>query len=325
MDRTMSTQQTIEAPSLVPHHTALGNATGTAPRPPFGFKALLRAVRAALQWRLLLWWTLLLLLPTIVAALPAWQMLSANLDHSIHASRLAARLDLVAITDLLGSIHERWAPAMGAGGLAALLLTLLLSPLLAGMTVACARRPSGQPRLGMSALLAGGAQEYGRMLRMLVWAAVPLGIAAFVGSIAFNAAGRVVDAAILESEARRASWIATAVAALVLLLAHATVDAGRAVLARDRRRTSAVLAWGAGLRLLLRRPLALLGTYLAITAAGLALAALLALARLHVPALGTGGTVAAFLLTQLTVAVLGWMRCARLFALMALARDQTLR
>jgi hypothetical protein len=321
----MSTQQTIEAPSLAPQHTAVGNATGTAPRPPFGFKALLRAMRAALQWRLLLWWTLLLLLPAIVAALPAWQMLSANLDHAIHASRLAARLDMVAIADLLGSIRERWGAAMGAGGLAALALTLLLSPLLAGMTVACARQPFGQPRLGMSALLAGGAQEYGRMLRMLVWAAVPLGIAAFASGIAFDMAGRVAEAAILESEARRASWIATAVAALVLLVVHATIDAGRAVLARDKRRSSAVLAWGAGLKLLLRRPLALLGTYLLTTAVGLFVAALLALARLQVPALGTGGTLAAFLLTQLAVVVLGWMRCARLFALMALARDQALR
>jgi hypothetical protein len=321
----MSTQQTIEAPSLAPHHTAIGNATGTAPRPPFGFKALLRAVRAALQWRLLLWWALLLLLPAIVAALPAWQMLSANLDHSVYASRLATRLDLVAIADLLGSIRERWGPAMSAGGLAALVLTLLLSPLLAGMTVAAARQPSGQPRLGMSALLAGGALEYGRMLRMLVWAAVPLGIAAFVGGIALGMADRTIDAAILESEARHASWIATAVATLVLLAAHATIDAGRAVLARDKRRSSAVLAWGAGLELLLRRPLALLGTYLLITAAGLLVAAVLALARLHVPALGTGGTIAAFLLTQLAVVVLGWMRCARLFALMALARDQATR
>jgi hypothetical protein len=177
----------------------------------------------------------------------------------------------------------------------------------------------------MSALLAGGAQEYGRMLRMLVWAAVPLGIAAFASGIAFDMAGRVAEAAILESEARRASWIATAVAALVLLVVHATIDAGRAVLARDKRRSSAVLAWGAGLKLLLRRPLALLGTYLLTTAVGLFVAALLALARLQVPALGTGGTLAAFLLTQLAVVVLGWMRCARLFALMALARDQALR
>ena len=46
----------------------------------------------------------------------------------------------------------------------------------------------------------------------------------------------------------------------------------------------------------------------------------LRLPALDVPALGAGGTVAAFLLTQLGVVVLGCMRGARLAALMALAR-----
>ena len=50
------------------------------------------------------------------------------------------------------------------------------------------------------------------------------------------------------------------------------------------------------------------------------LAALLAVARLHVPALGGAGTVGAVLLAQLAVLVLGWMRSARLFAMMALVR-----
>jgi hypothetical protein len=320
----MNTQDTIDAPSLAPHHDAIGTAPGTAPRPRFGLRPALRAAGNALQWRLLLWWALLLLLPAIVAALPFWQMLSANLDHSVYAAQLAARLDMVAIADIAGSARERWAPALGTGGIAALVLTLLLSPLLSGMTIAAARQPAAQ-RLGMSALLAGGAQEYARMLRMLVWAVVPLGIAAMLGGVAFNAAGKAAEAAILESTAQRASWIATALAALLMLVVHATIDAGRAVFGSERRRKSAVLAWWGGVRLLLRRPLALLGTYLAITALGLAAAALLALARIQVPALGAGGTVAAFALAQLAVLVLGWMRAARLFALMALARDHAQR
>jgi hypothetical protein len=39
-----------------------------------------------------------------------------------------------------------------------------------------------------------------------------------------------------------------------------------------------------------------------------------------VPAIGAGGTAGAFLLAQLAVLVLGWMRSARLFAMMALVR-----
>jgi hypothetical protein len=80
------------------------------------------------------------------------------------------------------------------------------------------------------------------------------------------------------------------------------------------------VAWWGGVKVLLHRPFSVLGVYLAITGAGLLLSGLLALARLQVPALGTGGTIGAVLLTQLAVLVLGWMRSARLFALMALTR-----
>jgi hypothetical protein len=110
------------------------------------------------------------------------------------------------------------------------------------------------------------------------------------------------------------------VAVVVFALVHATIDAGRALLANERRRRSAIVAWWGGVKLMVRRPFSLLGVYVAVTGIGLGLAALLALARLHVPALGAGGTAGAFLLTQLAVLVLGWMRSARLFAMMALVR-----
>ena len=305
----MTTESTLDAPSLSAHHAGLRR------RP--GFKSALRATRMALQWRLLLWWTILLLLPTIVAALPFWQLLAGSLDHSMYASRLAEHLDLVALADLAAVGKERYGAALGSGAIVALGLTLLLSPLLSGMTIAAARAPQ---RLGFIPLLAAGAQDYARMLRMLVWTVLPLGVAGALGGAAFHAAGQVAERAILESEAANASRLAMLAAALLFVLVHATIDAGRALLGNDRRRRSAVLAWWGGVKLLLRRPLALLGVYLVITALGLALAALLALARMHVPALGAGGTAAAFLLTQLAVVVLGWMRSARLVAMMELAR-----
>jgi energy-converting hydrogenase Eha subunit B len=92
------------------------------------------------------------------------------------------------------------------------------------------------------------------------------------------------------------------------------------VLASDRRRRSAVKAWWAGVKLLWNRKLATLGTYAGITLAGLALAAVFAIARLNVPALGVGGFIAAFVLTQLAVVSLAWMRSARLFAMLELVR-----
>jgi hypothetical protein len=298
----MTTESTVVSPSLSAHNAAV-------PRPA--------GVGAALQWRLLLWWALLLLLPTAVAALPVWALLSASLDHSVDAARLAERLDMIAFGDITGTAREHYGPALSAGGLVALVLTLLLSPLLSGMVVAASRAPQ---RLGMGGLLAAGAQEYPRLARMLVWSVVPLGVAGLLGAGAYHLAGQAAETALLEGDAERAAHLALLATTVLLLLAHATVDVGRAVLAADRRRTSAVAAWLHGCDLLARRPLALLGTYLGITAAGLALAAMLAFVRVHVPALGTIGTIAAVVLAQLAVLVLGWMRAARLFALLALVR-----
>jgi hypothetical protein len=305
----MSTDHSLDSPSLAPQNTGV--------RRSYGLRPLLGAFRAALQWRLLLWWALLLLLPTIAAALPVWRMLAANLDHSVYAAQLASKLDLLAIADLANSTAERYGIAIGSGGVNALVLTLLLSPLLAGMTIHAARAAK---RPGFMDLLAGGAHEYARMFRMLVWSVVPLAIAALVAGAAFKLAGKSAESAILESDADRAMHIAMIVAALAFALVHATIDAGRALLANERRRRSAFVAWWGGVGLLVRRPFSVLGVYVAITGAGLLLAGLLALARLHVPALGTGGTIAATLLAQLAVLVLGWMRSARLFALIALTR-----
>jgi hypothetical protein len=305
----MNTDQTLESPSLAPQNADV--------RRRHGLRPLFNAMRAALQWRLMLWWALLLLLPTLAASLPVWQMLAANLDNSVYAPQLAERLDMLAIADLIGAVRERFGVAMSLGGIVALALTLLLSPLLAGMSIHAARATR---RPGFIDLLAGGAQEYARMFRMMVWSVIPLVIVGVAAGIAFKVAGKSAESAILESDADRASHLALIATAVVFVLVHATLDAGRALLANERRRRSAVVAWWGGVRLMLRRPLPLLGVYVLVTGIGLLLAALLAVARLHVPALGAGGTIGAVLLTQLAVLVLGWMRSARLFAMMALVR-----
>jgi hypothetical protein len=276
----------------------------------------LRAARCALQWRLLLLWTGVLLLPALVAALPVWQLLSANLDHTVQAAALATRLDLVALADIVGAFARSGAAA-GNGGLLALVLTLLLSPLLSGMTIAAARSPQ---QLGFGGLVAGGVLEYARLFRMMVWALVPIGLAAVLAGFAMGAAHHYEQRAILESDASNASLAAIVFAAVVVLLANASLDAGRAMLAIDRRRKSAVRAWWDGCKLMNRRPLAWLGVWLGISVPGMALAALLGVARINVPALGLGGFLGAFALTQLAVAAVAWMRGARLVALMELAR-----
>lgn len=286
----------------------------SAPSSRTGLRGLLSALRPALQWRLMLLWLLAMLLPTLVAALPVWTMLGAAFDRSVHATALAQRLDLVAIADMVG-LHTQYASAIGAGGTVALVITLLLSPFLTGAAITAARAPA-PPRF--TELAAGGVREYGRLLRMLLWAIVPLGAATFLGGMVAAVAEQ--PGAVLESSAARAALVSSLLTTLFLLLAHATLDTGRAVLALDRRRSSAVLAWCDGIKVIRRRPLAVFGVYLGITAVGLALAGALAVARLNVPALGAGSFLGGLLLAQLAVLVLAWMRCARLFGLMELAR-----
>lgn len=284
-----------------------------------GLRGLLSALRPALQWRLMLLWLLALLLPTLVAALPVWTMLGAAFNRSVHATALAQRLDALAIADVVG-LHTQYASAIGAGGSVALVMTLLLSPFLTGAAITAARAPAP---LGFAALAAGGVREYARLLRMLVWAIVPLGVAVFLGGMLAAVAEQ--PGAVLESAASNAALAGSLIVALLLLLAHATLDTGRAVLALDRRRRSAVLSWCDGLGLIARRPFAVFGVYAAVTVLGLLLAGALAVARLNLPALGAGSFLGGLVLAQLAVLALAWMRCARLFGLMELARGSSAR
>ncbi len=273
-------------------------------------------IEALRQWRLLLLWALFSLLPAVLLTLPLWRLLGASFDYSVQAPALASELDLVAIGDIVNN-YTRSGASVPLVALQALILTLLLSPLLTGMALHAARAPE---RPGFGALLAGGCQEYLRMARMLVVALLPLGAAMLLGGAARGAAERYSEAATSASNAASAGLAATIVMALLLVLAHASIDAGRAVLALDRRRRSAFKAWWQGLAMLLRRPLAVLGAYLPLTIIGLLLAAALTLGRVHLPRANGAGVIAAFVLTQLIVLVLAWMRTARLFALIGVAR-----
>ncbi|MBW3500487.1 hypothetical protein [Janthinobacterium sp. NKUCC08_JDC] len=282
-----------------------------------GLALTTRASRAALQWRLLLLWAGLLLIPAIVAVIPIWRTLSASLDQAVHAAALAQQLDLMTLADLAANASRNGA-AISQAAIAGIVLTLLLSPLLSGLVVTAARAPAP---LGFGALLTGAFSAYGRMLRMLLWSIVPLGLALAIGAGALKLADKHAATAILEADADLARHLALLFAGVLFLLACATLDAGRAALAVDRRRTSAVKAWWRGLGMLRRRPLASLAIYLAITVLGLALYALLGVARLNLAGPGPLAIVAGLLATQLAALVLAWMRSARLFALIGVKRS----
>jgi len=80
-----------------------------------------------------------------------------------------------------------------------------------------------------------------------------------------------------------------------------------------------VRAWWRASKDLARRPSRLV-LYLMLTVAGLLLAAVLAWARIQVAPVSALSFVLALLLGQVLVLCLSWMRCARLFALIAAAR-----
>jgi hypothetical protein len=286
-----------------------------------GVSALLFALGSALQWRMLLWWLLALALPTLVAVLPVWGSLQAQFGHATHAPRIAAGSDLPLLLDGLVAMRERFG-GIASGVQASMLVTLLLSPWLVGMVVASLR--AGR-RLRMGELLHGGFAEYGRMLRMLLWTIVPLGIALALGGGLVAALHTQSESAILASEVARAETIGVSVLAVLALLAHMTLEAGRGWLGADAGLHSVLRAWWRGTRLVLRRPLASLIVYLGTAIVGYGVALLFAWLRLRSDGAGVGAVLAGVLLMQLAVAMIAYARIARLHGFAALAADAIVR
>ncbi|MFT4257792.1 MAG: hypothetical protein QM599_12695 [Pseudoxanthomonas sp.] len=286
---------------------------------PNGFSALFSGLKAALQWRPLLWWALALGLPALLATLPIWASLNAQFAHSVHAPDIAAGRDLSLLLDGFVALYGDGALAADFGTLAAIAVTLLLSPWLTGMVVATQR--AGK-HLKLGELAHGGLAEYWRMFRLLLWSLLPLGVAVGLGAAALSAADKLTAAAILKSEVARAGNVALAVAALLFVFAHSTVEAARGWLGAEAGLRSIFRAWWRGLKLVLRRPLATLVVYIGSSAAGYLLAALFGWWRLR----GDGAGIAAFLfgwlLTQCVVVALAWGRIARLHGFNALAQGR---
>ena len=279
------------------------------------------ALDGAMQWRLWLLWIGASLGCALIAALPAWSWLAASLDNSVHAPAIASGQAPIPLLDLLMS---RTAPlgVLGQSTTVAAFLMLLLSPLLAGATIAAIR---SHTRLGFGELLRGATAEYGPMLRMLVWSVVPLGLALLVMSVIIGANEKAHEHAILASDAATGRNIALVVGAVLFVLAHASLEAGRGWLATDGRLRSALKAWGRGVKLLLRRPVAVLLAWLVTTLLGLAAALLFVFLRQYAGGAGVGGFLLAILLGCGITAGLAWGRIARLYAMSALAGDMHAR
>lgn len=274
-----------------------------------------RAPFAALQWRLLLLWVVLLLIPTAVVSLPLWRSLGGLLDHSVHAAAWAQSFHAMMFGDAMMQLGQSAGWLSGAG-IAGLMVTVLLLPLLNGMLVASGR--AGRA-LGFGHLLQSGLIEYGRMFRLMLWSLLPYAVAFGGAAMAFAFASKQADKAVLESQADASRHVAMFVFIALFVLAQVVVESARASFIADVGLRSATRAFGRGFMQLLRRPLSSLISYLLITAICLVIAALLAKLRVGTVAVGLGGFLLALLLTELTVLVTGWMHVARVFALARVA------
>lgn len=275
------------------------------------------ALFSALQWRLLLLWVLILLLPVAMAALPLLQALGELLNHSTHARAWAQQFDVMMFGDVRQALGHQHGPLHGALA-ASLLLALLLLPWLNGMVLASGR--AGRA-LGFGPLLQGGLSEYGRMFRLLLWSVLPYVAAGYLVQLGLDKAGDMADAATLESRALTAQHLAWWGAGVVIVIAQAWVESARAAFIADASLRSASVAMVRGLVQLLRRPFSTLFAYLLVTLIGFALASTAGLARAHALSVGVQGLLLGFLLSTLVVIALGWTRIARLFALAEVARS----
>lgn len=289
-------------------------------RKPGGLRALFGGIGAALQWRLLLLWALLLLLPSLIAALPLWSWLSGKFDHTLQADAIAAGFHDIAMSDVLSQLGDV-GNLLTVSSIVGIVVALLLGPWLTGMTIASIR--AGH-RLGFAALLQQGLGEYGRMLRMSIWMLFPVGVAIALGSMAMKMADKHTEQAILQSQVDSAGNIALVVLALLFVLAHASVEAGRGVLGANPALRSVLRAWWRGLKLLLRRPLATLVVYLGTAVLGYGLALGFIALRVQTSAASWLGFAGGLLLTQLIVVALAWGRNARLYGMANLARHEQL-
>jgi len=289
---------------------------GNSGRRP-GFGALIAAMLAALQWRLLLLWLLIMLIPATVVALPFWRVLAGMLDHSVHASAWAQHFNAMMFGDVGFALSDNvgW---LGGTAILGLVITLAISPLLDGMIISSGR--AGRS-LGFAGLLQSGLVEYGRMFRLMLWSLLPYLAVGGVAMLGSHLADDHADKAVLQSQADLWASIAHGLLLAAFVLAQCIVESARAAFIADATLRSATRALGRGISQLLRRFFRTVFFYVLVSAVGFAVAIAAGIGRIHVAAVGTAGFLTALLLSQLMVVALGWMRIARLYALASLGRS----
>lgn len=276
-----------------------------------------RAMRRALQWRLLVLSPAVLAVAAVATLLPFAGFLGELLDHSPRWRELTAGLDSSALAEITKAMMTPAAAGLSAGVKTSLVLALLLAPVLAGAALVVAEADA-RPRF--RALVSGAASYYGRLLRMQIVALVPLGLAVLVASLAMAWSSGVADRATSEAATHTSGRIAWLVSGIAVFVAQLVIDAGRARLAAEPGRRSALVALGAGIKLVVQRPRQALSVGLSTTVVALLAAAVLLVLRQQIAPSGVAALVLALLLAQLAVAAIAWGHASRLCGLAEIAR-----
>ena len=285
---------------------------------------LRRSMRKALRWRVLLIWWCSLLVPSAIAAVPAFAFLRERLDHSTRAPGALAWMDGATLIDLVRQVSASGASAsLLAGSIGALLALLVTAPFAGGAMVASAGAGEALP---FPRLLAGAGGLYGRMVRVALLGLVPLGLGAAAAAGIAKLALRVNERVATETAAERNLALAAAAAGAVLFLAHLLLDAARAQFAAEPARSSAAGAFRSAARLLARRPFRSAGVGALGAAVGLGSAAALMALRLRIAQSGPAAMALAWVLAQAAQTAIGWGKALRIEGLAELWRtDAALR
>ena len=110
----------------------------TSAKPLGALSALMTALAAGLRWRVLLWWSIALAVPALIALLPIWAGLQSQFTYSPKASAIAAMDDLPLMIEGLRGMSDQFT-GITLAGVVATAISLLLSPWLTGMVVASIR------------------------------------------------------------------------------------------------------------------------------------------------------------------------------------------
>ena len=316
----MNAQTATHAPPGIPAAAkpAAKRATADATHARNGWGALLAGLQRGFHPQLLLAWVIMLWLPAAIAALPAALWLYLEFGHSPMAAAMAADADATFIASALDGMQGE-AVLLAASAVFALVVAVLLSPWLSGMIVAQIRTVY---RLRVGGVVRAGLGEYSRMLRMLVFSALLVAIAAALGIAAMVGIESLVTRFSASPEDLAPSRIGWLLPIALVLFVHVTIEAGRGWLGADLALNSVIEAWRRGLALLWKQPGATLTVYLGTSLVGIGFALAFLRLRAFVDAGGWTGWLLAFACTQLVVASMAWGRSARLHGLADLATAQ---